>query len=116
MAEMPIGHLNSEGTFVGPVYAFADIAELFTAPKPGYREGRLAIRIYEIKPKIHTVFGIVRQCRGLEAAVRSGFPSAECQVWAVVKSDDPQLAMLRRVQPCLTWNTPDMELEGDRVP
>jgi hypothetical protein len=90
---------------------FVDVAELF-----GYETDSDFDRavLFEIKPEIRTIGGIVRQCLAYQLGFREAFPNKACKVFAVVPFKDPKLAALRSVVPCLAWNTETYELEGNR--
>lgn len=76
---------------VGGTTAFADIAATFKVSE--YRE---AIILYEIKPKIVSVGGLIRQCAMLRMAAESVFNTGITMpiVAAVVPRDDPMLRAL----------------------
>jgi hypothetical protein len=90
---------------------FADIAELFGYSCDGDFDRAV---LFEIKPEIRTIAGIVRQCVAYNVAFQAAFPHAACKIFPVVPSNDPKISDLRTVMPCLGWNPSTGELEGNR--
>jgi hypothetical protein len=86
------------------IVAFADIALLWFNRNKQINQAVL----YELKPKIGTVFGILRQAICLEKAFASVYPTARCLVEAVVPHGDPKLPDLSRLIGCITWNGNDL--------
>jgi hypothetical protein len=89
------------------IVAFADIALLWQ-DRNNYEIKRAVL--YEIKPKIWTIFGILRQAICLERAFLLAYPNARCLVEAVVPHDDPKLHELAELITCKTWNRETGEL------
>jgi len=69
------------------ILAFADIARIWY-----HENGNCRLDLFEIKPRIDTIGGILRQCETLQAMTR-GTPRVT-QIICVWKSD-PKLAMLQ---------------------
>jgi hypothetical protein len=95
----------------GGIRAFADIAEIYWsgAPPPGrsYKQW-VRVYLYEIKPTVSTVGGIVRQCAALEAAatpyVRRLNGRVELSVMPVIPHDNGMLRELLEVIDCYRWD------------
>lgn len=90
----------------GKLLGFGDVVEQFW--RKGDSTSSLPIlywRIYEIKPKVHSVGGVVRQARALkrisDAAMDKGNGHKSFESWVrvitVVPWDDPKIDMLRSV-------------------
>ena len=85
------------GRAAGSPLGYADIGQWFYFdPERGGRQ--LAFRFFELKPKLHSVGGLIRQCRALSClaeriAVTLGF-CAEYEVIPVVPHDDPKFVLL----------------------
>lgn len=88
-AEMPILRR-------GQIVAYADAAEILTVNL------LTTVSLFEIKPRIHTVFGVVRQAKALLELARASIPSDLHVVHVVVPARDLKLADLRREWPN-TW-------------
>jgi len=73
----------------GRIVAFADAVEIVDV------DFMRTVNIYEIKPIIETVFGIVRQCKALFQLARELIPGNVQVVHAVVPFNDPLLDALR---------------------
>lgn len=89
------------------ISAFADIAELYGPPGRGCWDYAV---LYEVKPKIETIGGIVRQCRALRQAFEASFPKAQCAVIVVIPRDDPLLKSLMEIQSCYAWDAAEQRL------
>src|SRR6185437_1956134 len=87
IAEFPISAPGNRG-----IIAFADVALRYDNGYPA------AFRFVELKPRIRTVGGLVRQCRAIEYAAGSG-GLREAEVIACVFDDDPKLDLLRELYP-----------------
>jgi hypothetical protein len=88
-AEVPIIDPRS-----GRVLAFADIGVQHRHPVTGEEYWRFM----ELKPRIYSCGGLIRQCRAIQiAAERGGLGS--CRVTAVVFKNDPKIEMLREMYP-----------------
>ena len=72
----------------GQIVAYADAAEMITT---GVTK---QIHLYEIKPKIHTVFGIVRQAKALLDLAKTIEADCHC-VHVVVPHTDPLICQLK---------------------
>ena len=89
-------HRHVEGEYPlwrnGQIVAYADAAEVLTVNLT------VTLSLFEINPRIHTVFGVVRQAKALEALARSVKADFRyCHI--VVKAEDPLLADLRKEWP-----------------
>lgn len=82
------------------IVAFADIALLWLNTEDDIKRAVL----YELKPKIHSVFGILRQAMCLEKAFAFAYPGTACLVEAIIPLKDPKLPALSLLMPCITWN------------
>jgi hypothetical protein len=93
-AEMPIIEPRS-----GRILAFADLGVEHRHPETGVGYWRFV----EIKPRIYSCGGLIRQCRAIAvAADRAGL--GDCRVTALVYKDDPKIEMLREMYPdVLGW-------------
>lgn len=103
LAGIPLGaivHRQVEGelplTRRGQVVSFADAAEILTVNLA------TVVSLFEIKPRIDTVFGIVRQCKAMLALARACITGDQHYCHAVVPHDDPLIADLRAEWP-LVW-------------
>lgn len=104
----PIAGLSTKSTFDrqiegeyafirnGQVIGFADAFEILDI------DFRRFVTAYEIKPKIDTVFGIVRQAKALLQLTRSSIKAEQHHCAIVVPHTDPLLAELRSHWPA-TW-------------
>ena len=69
----------------------------------------VAYRLFEIKPKIHSVGAVIRQLRTLAHLARKalkydgGYAAAEIEVVAVVPYDDPKFKLLIEMCPYSVW-------------
>jgi hypothetical protein len=85
------------------IVAFVDVADLLW-----YRSSAWTIvsaKLFEIKPSIKTVFGIVRQCNAIEKAF-GGETMKDFRIYAVVPFDDPKIEELSEAMPgaVLGWD------------
>ncbi|NBV20343.1 MAG: hypothetical protein EBS11_27745 [Janthinobacterium sp.] len=80
----------------GSVVSFVDAVELLTV------DFVTTCNIFEIKPRIATVFGIVRQAKAMLTLAESCIPAALYYCHVIVPHDDPMLADLRKEWPH-TW-------------
>jgi hypothetical protein len=80
----------------GQVIAYADAME--TIQVNLFR----SVNVFEIKPRIETVFGILRQVKGLLELARKEVPGDMHFGHVVVPADDPRLAEMRAEWPN-TW-------------
>ena len=99
-AAIPAGamvHRDVEGErpFIrnGQVIAFADAFEMLTINL--YQ----VASAFEIKPRIETVFGVVRQAKALLQVMRQTLRADQHWVHVVVPHDDPMLDELRKEWP-----------------
>jgi hypothetical protein len=97
----------------GKPVAFADIITIHNK----YADNKLVLssyEIYEIKPIIHSIGAIIRQCTALELVGEQTLADpcsregARVAVNLVVKSTDPKLAALRQVYEPWTWTGGDL--------
>ena len=96
LAGVPYGaivdrHVEAEYAFVrnGQVVGFVDAIEIVTVNLTA------VAHLFEIKPKIDTVFGIVRQAKAAEALAASCIPAQSHVCHVVVPHTDPLLPALR---------------------
>lgn len=80
----------------GQVVAYADAIEISSV------DLLRTINLFEIKPSIDTVFGIVRQAKSLLQLARSTIPGEMYFCHVVVPADDPKMRDLRAEWPH-TW-------------
>ena len=73
----------------GRVVSFADAAEILTV------DFITVVSLFEIKPRIDTVFGVVRQAKAMLVLARSCIPAHQHYCHLVVPNDDPLLADLK---------------------
>jgi len=120
-------HTKNDGTFnriavtiehpfmvKGIPIAFADVCEVFRSDKVPY-DGYWSYRYvaYEIKPRIYSVGGIIRQCLALEVAIERSGPTmangkkAEAFVVPVVLRSDPKVEMLKEMYSGNVWTWDD---------
>ena len=104
-------HRHVEGEFAlrkrGQIVSFADAAEVLDVNLT------CIVSLFEIKPRIETVFGIVRQAKAMLGLVAETVPRAtQAYCHVVVPADDPLLADLRREWPH-TWAWGFAEEEGE---
>ena len=94
----PLVHHQVEGELAlsrrGQVVAFVDCAETITV---GLSQ---SVNWYEIKPRIETVFGVVRQAKALEQLGHSlGYAKGPFAVHVVVPASDPKITDLKAEWP-----------------
>jgi hypothetical protein len=80
----------------GQIVAYADAAEILTVNL------LTTVTLFEIKPRIHTVFGVVRQAKALLNLARASIPADLHIVHVIVPSHDSRLGEMRREWPN-TW-------------
>lgn len=100
------------------VIGFADVCEVFEKDEAPIDPVRVVRRrpeflymVYEIKPRISSVGGLVRQCTAIRHMVwgfrpyKDSYSSPKCIVTPVVYADDPKIDLLREVYPgeILAW-------------
>jgi hypothetical protein len=96
----------------GGIAGFADIGVFYRSG-----EGDHAWHLYEIKPSMQSVGGLIRQCRALKEIAEVGLAprikSLKLMVSPTVKSDDPLLPMLRRLWTghIAVWNATSKHFE-----
>jgi hypothetical protein len=73
----------------GQIVAYADACEIL------HVDLTRIVSIFEIKPKIHTVFGIFRQCKAMLALANECMSADQFWVFAVVPHTDPLIDSLR---------------------
>lgn len=76
----------------GQIVAYVDACEILTVNLVS------TVSLFEIKPTIHTVYGVVRQAKALEALSRA-IPADFHFCHVVVKAGDPLLPALRAEWP-----------------
>jgi hypothetical protein len=87
------------------IVAFADIAEVFRQPaianRAGSRSARKVVTLFEIKPRVISVGGLLRQCVALVQAVAACHTDQRTQLvvraFPVVPASEPKLDLLRQV-------------------
>lgn len=100
--EWPIPQLRSPR-----IAAFADVAEVFQRSSVQHRAGLLRLVLYEIKPQIITIGGILRQCAAVEHAAKA-WASDRIQIIesrVVVPHDDPKADALAELINCVKWDS-----------
>lgn len=100
--DLPIHrHVEAEYPFHrhGNIVAYADAVEiLHVGPTK-------IVNIFEIKPKIHTVFGIVRQIKALVTLGYRDLAADICNGHIIVPAHDPKIGDLRDEWPhTWAWN------------
>lgn len=95
----------------GAIIGFGDIVEWFSRDRvapSGQPEKQRVVRIWEIKPKIHSLGGIVRQVEAIECLAKKWSKNwgrhasdkiVRVDVWTVVPQGDPKVSMLMEVLP-----------------
>jgi len=99
--------------------AFADVCEVFRSDKTTH-DGYWVYRYtaYEIKPRIYSVGGIIRQCKALEVAIERSGPERstkkpEAIVVPVVFRTDPKVEMLKEMYTGTVWTWDDPVWSAD---
>ena len=77
----------------GVIVSFADAAEILLV------NFTRVVSLFEVKPRIETVFGIVRQVKAMEDLGRANYPDAQVWAHAVVPASDPLIGELRQEWP-----------------
>ena len=77
----------------GVVVSFADAAEILLV------NFCCVVSLFEVKPRIETVFGIIRQAKATEALGLQNWPDAQVYCHVVVPASDPLIAALRHEWP-----------------
>lgn len=80
----------------GQIVGYADVAEIVTVNLT------TTVNLFEVKPKIETVFGVLRQVKAVLALARQSIRADMHFCHTVVPFDDPLLAELRAEWPH-TW-------------
>jgi hypothetical protein len=80
----------------GQVVAYVDAIEILTVNLT------TVVSLFEIKPRIHTVFGIIRQAKSQLALAVSDIPADQHYCHIIVPASEPKLLELRAEWP-LTW-------------
>lgn len=84
------------------IYAFADLC---VAYRYDYEDKVFYLDVIEVKPRIHSLGAVVRQCKALKTAIRACLSFEEnrnfklYRVMACVPATDPKLEDLRGVYP-----------------
>jgi len=94
--------------------AFADVCEVFRSDQVTYDNyWNYRYVAYEIKPRIYSVGGIIRQCMALEVAIERSGPTRasgkkpEAVVVPVVLRSDPKAEMLKEMYGPNVWTWDD---------
>ena len=82
------------------IVAWCDVLRTWKEDAQKYRPARL-FDMFEIKPAIHSVGAVIRQCQSLEIVAESTFldgeaPGSAARVFPIVRAADPKLSLLRR--------------------
>ena len=80
----------------GQVVSFVDAAEILTV------NFLTTVTLFELKPRIETVFGVIRQAKAMLALAETAIPAELHLCHIVAKANDPKLAELRAQWPH-TW-------------
>jgi len=104
----------------GQIIAFADVCEVFRTDKAGYGGYyELFYVAYEIKPRILSVGGVIRQALALDSAIeraKQGRQSTanQCRVIPVVPAHDPKIDLLREMYngSIWAWGSSRIVMEG----
>ena len=99
-ALLPIGapvHRHVEGEYAlrrnGQIISFVDAIEILTVNLTRI------VSLFEIKPRIETVFGIVRQAKALLDLAQTDIRADQHYCHVVVRAGDPMIPMLRKYWP-----------------
>ena len=100
LPDTPLIERHVEGEYPlhknGQVVSFVDAIEILSICTERF------VSAFEIKPKIDTTFGIVRQVKAQRALLWRNLKPKHCEVYVVVPINDPLLSELRAEWPH-TW-------------